>query len=494
MKPLTLEEVINAINGTMDRSIPGGSVKRVTTDSRDVQSGDVFVAIRGERFDGHDFVGEALAQGAMAAVVAMDYEAPRPVSPRTRHTQPPADALLIRVDDTVAALGRLGRYHRRCAMDGAMTVIAVTGSNGKTTTKTMIAHVLNGRWRGKASIKSYNNEIGVPITLLAPEPSDRFVICEVGTNAPGEIDALGTLIEPDIAVITGIAPAHLERLGSIEKIAVEKLSLLHHLKPDGCALVNIDNKILRNALQKDRSLTDTKIITFSQCCDADLRITDLHTEGTTGLSFVVNERFDYRLNLIGRHNALNALGAIGVGRRLGMQDEEIAVRLTSFTLPPMRLQIDQIGQLTVVNDAYNANPASLIAALDVLNDIPAPGRRVLIVGDMRELGAATEELHRQAAQQMAERRIDVVIAVGEHAKLIASTIRNVGDSGIETHSYASTALAKRRLTSHLRPDDTVLVKGSRALALEQLIEIMRRWATTDKRDTRGTVPRRRVSA
>ena len=494
MKPLTLEEVIHAINGTVDRSNPGGSVKRVTTDSRDVQSGDLFVAIRGERFDGHDFVGDALAQGAMAAVVAMSDKLPQPVTPRTRQSQPPADALLIRVDDTVAALGRLGRYHRRCAMDGSMTVIAVTGSNGKTTTKSMIAHVLSERWPGKASVKSYNNQIGVPITLLAAEPSDRFVICEAGTNAPGEIDTLGAMIEPDIAVITGIAPAHLERLGSIEKIAIEKLALLHHLKPDGCALVNIDNPILRSALRRDPALRDMKLVTLGQCADADLRITDRRIEGTTGLSFVLNDRFHYRLKLAGRHNALNALAAIGVGRRLGMHDDEIADRLASFIPPPMRLQIDKMGPLTIINDAYNANPESLVAALDVLNDLPAPGRRVVILGDMRELGTAAEELHRLAAQEVAKRQIDVVIAVGEHAKLIVSTIRDHSNGGIDTHTYASTVLAKRRLTSHLRSDDTVLVKGSRALALEQLIEIMRRWVTTEPAYTHKTVPRRQVSA
>jgi UDP-N-acetylmuramoyl-tripeptide--D-alanyl-D-alanine ligase len=493
MKPLTLEEIIQAIGGTVDRSIPGGSVKRVTIDSRDVQSGDLFMAICGERFDGHDFVGEAMNAGAAAAVVAMDYEPPAPTTPRARHMRLPDDALLIRVDNTVTALGRLGHYHRRSAMGGSMTVIAVTGSNGKTTTKTMIAHVLNGRWPGRAAIKSYNNEIGVPLTLLAAEPSDRFVVCEVGTNAPGEIGSLSAMIEPDIAVITGIGPAHLERLGSIENIAVEKLSLLRHLKPDGCALVNIDNEILHDRLQKDRSLAALKIVTFGQSPDADLRITDLSTEDDLAVRFVVNQRFSYRLNLVGRHNALNALAAIGVGRRLGMQDDEIAARLISFAPPPMRLQVEQSGELTIINDAYNANPASLAAALEVLSDIPAPNRRVVIVGDMKELGSLAEELHAEAAQQIAHQQIDVVLAVGEYARLITSSVRQM-NGDIETHAYASTSLAKKRLVSHLRPDDTVLVKGSRAMALEQLIEAMKQWSVAETREPKEDTSPRRVSA
>lgn len=505
MKPLTLEEVINAVEGAIDRPMPRGNASRVTIDSRQVQPGDIFIAIRGERFDGHDFVGEAFHRGAVAAMVCGDYQAPRVTATRARYARLSPGAVLIRVDDTVAAMGRLARYYRREVIGGSVTVVAVTGSNGKTTTKTMIAHILAGRWPGRASAKSFNNQIGVPVTLLEAEPSDKFVICEVGTSAPGEIAALARIVEPDIGVVTGVGPAHLERLGSLEGVAVEKMSLLHHLRPDGCGLVNVDYEQLREVLARDRALSDVKVVTFGQWDGANLRLTDLRVEPVVGddgtrdtyLEFKVNDRFAYRLNVAGRHNAFNALAAIGVARRLGLDHDEIIERMRTFVLPAMRLQFERAGELAIINDAYNANPASMAAAVQVLADTPAPGRRVMIVGDMRELGPASEHLHRQVALAIAETCIDVVIAVGEHARLIGSTVREISAGAIKTHAYATTSLARRRLLTHLRPDDTVLVKGSRAMALEQLVEVMRQWAPAapvEKPGKRGTPAPGRVSA
>ncbi len=510
MKRMTLAETIAALDGACDRTEAMGSVTGVTTDSRAAKAGDLFVAIRGERFDGHDFVGEAFHRGAIGAVVRRDYEPPRPVGRstyETTHIRPtrrsaatapdgrsaataedvPADAVLVRVDDTLAALGRLGRYYRRSIIGGSATVIAVTGSNGKTTTKTMIAHVLGARLKGRASIKSYNNAIGVPLTLLASEPGDDFVVCEVGTNAPGEIDALARLIEPDIAVITGVSPAHLERLGSIERIVVEKTSLLYHVRSEGCALVNADHELLRRAVEANPEFAKLRRVTFGTWAGADLRLTDLRVEpcapereqavfSPLALEMSVNERFRYRLNVCGRHNAWNALAAIGVARRLGLEHEEIAARLDTFRLPDMRLQCERIGRLTLINDAYNANPASLAAALEVLSEVPAPGRRVLIVGEMRELGPASAALLREAAECIAAGGVDVVVAVGEHAKTTGRIVQERSGGAIETHVYATTPLAKRRLTMHLRADDTILVKGSRALKLEALAEAIRGWA------------------
>jgi len=228
MKPLTLEEVIAAVSGVCDRGGSVGNVTRVVTDSRVAIPGDLFVAIRGERFDGHQFVRQAFAAGATAAIVSNDFQIADSL-PDALGENPAA--VIIRVDDPVAAMGELARYYRLNVIGGSVTVVAVTGSNGKTTTKSMIAHILSGRWQGHASIKSYNNEIGVPLTLLSVEKSDKFVICEVGTNAPGEIAALARLVEPEIAVITSVSEAHLDGLGSLEGIAREKTSLLRHLRP-----------------------------------------------------------------------------------------------------------------------------------------------------------------------------------------------------------------------------------------------------------------------
>ena len=485
MKPLTLAEVIEALQGTCDRPVPPGSIRQVATDSRELTAGDLFVAIRGERFDGHDFVGEAFARGALAAVVRDDFDQPAQAGGRARRGDIAPDALLVRVDDTVRALGRLARYYRRSVMGRSVTVVAVTGSNGKTTTKGMIAHVLAARWQGRASAKSFNNEIGVPLTLLSVEPADTFVVCEVGTNAPGEIAALAELIEPEVAVITGVSEAHLAGLGTLADVATEKLSLLYHLRPEGCAVVNADCDLLRLPLQRERDPARFKHVTFGQWPDADLRLTDLQVIPTDGddqgsplgrIEFTVNDRFRYHLAVPGRHNVFNALAAIAVARRLSMDHEEIAERLASFTLPPMRMAVERIGRLTLINDAYNANPASMAAAVEVLCDVSVAERRVLIVGDMRELGPASELLHRQVAEQIGRAGIDLVITVGENARLIADAIEESSEGLTETHAHGSVALAQRRLTSYLRGSDTILIKGSRALALEKLAAVVRDWA------------------
>ncbi len=509
MRPLTLAEGIEALEGTCDRPVTAGSFSRVCTDSRDLQPGDLFIAIPGERFDGHDFVEQAFEQGAMAAVVRSEFKMPAARAGRNRVTDPKPDGLLIRVKDTVEALGRLGRYYRRSVVGGSLTVIAVTGSNGKTTTKAMIAHILSGRWQGRASLKSYNNAIGVPLTLLSVEPSDTFVVCEVGTNAPGEIANLTRLIEPEIAVITGVSEAHLEGLGSLGQIAEEKLSLLHALRPEGLAVVNADCEVLRKTLERDRRLAALKCVTFGEWKDADLRVTGLQISTArvpagqeagqalppVHLEFTVNDRFKYQLQVPGRHNVLNALAAIGVARRFGADHEEIAARLATFTLPPMRLEYQRIGDVTLVNDAYNANPASLAAAVDVLVNLPTDGRKVLIVGDMRELGEASEELHRQAAEMIARSGVNLVIAIGENGRLVSRTIDAVSGGSVETHAYSSADSAKRRLTSYLKRGDAILMKGSRMLALEKLAPVVRDWACSPaKKAARQAAKRKRRSS
>ncbi len=499
MKPLSVGEVIGAVQGACDRLASTGSITRVVTDSRELQPGDLFVAIQGERFDGHAFIGPAFAAGAIAALVRSDYDPAKYQQPGSPVVPP--NATLIRVPDPVQGLGRLARYYRRSVIGRSTTVVAITGSNGKTTTKSMCAHVLSGRFKGKGSIKSFNNAIGVPLTILSADPSDDFLICEVGTNAPGEIATLARMFEPDLAVITNVAPAHLEKLGTVEGVAEEKLSLLSYLQPNGCAVINTDHERVRWMLQNDRRFRSIKRVTCGESPDADLRLTSVRTlspplatrdaqlqpsgprQGSSTTQFIaateftVNDRFKYRLNVPGRHNAMNALAAIGVARRFGMNDDEIAERLASFSLPAMRLEVERLGRLTVINDAYNANPASLLAAVEALMDTPAAGRRVLVIGDMRELGLTAEVLHREAAERIAQSGVDLVIAIGEHAKLVARTVQSIAGESTKSHAYASTALAKRRLCSHLQPTDTVLVKGSRVLGLEALVQAVREWST-----------------
>jgi UDP-N-acetylmuramoyl-tripeptide--D-alanyl-D-alanine ligase len=478
MKPLTLEETITAMQAAVSHSRPLGSVQRVIIDSRQVQPGDLFVAIAGQRFDGHDFVHQALQAGAVAAVVRDDYESAGLSD----------DGLLVRVDDPVTAMGRLGRYYRRTVLSGAVTVIAVTGSNGKTTTKMMIAHLLNGRWQGKAAVKNFNNEIGVPLTLLSADKGDKFLVCELGTNALGEIPHLATMVEPQIAVITGVSEAHLAGLGNLEKITDEKLALLKHMRTDGCAFVNFDHEIIRYKMEKDPELKKRKFVSFGQWPEADLRLTGIESVPSPdpqnnpfgGIEFELNNRFRYRLNVPGRHNAFNALAAIGVARRFGMDPEEVADRLATFSMPPMRLNCEQIGSIRLINDSYNANPASLAAAVDTLIDIPTQGRRIMVVGDMRELGAESDRLHEEAGQRLGASGVDVILAVGEHAQRICDSAQKNRQEQLDCRFFGSTDEAGRILPNLLQPGDTIMLKGSRAMALEKLASVIRDWAVNRK--------------
>ncbi len=263
MKPLTLDEILTAINGRPLSEITPGTVTGVSIDSRTVSAGDIFFAIQGERFDGHDYVDEALEKGASWAVVS---NAERFVDPAFRsHT--------ISVDDTVAALGRLGSYHRRQV---SADVIAVTGSNGKTTTKAMIGHVLSTQKRGRSAHKSYNNHIGVPLTLLSSEADDEFLVVEVGTNHAGEIGQLASLIAPDIGVITSVGAVHLEGLQSIDGVIAEKLSLLDRIRRGGLAVVNIDQPRVRDRLRSSAGLT---VVSTGTDPHADLRIEQVVSDG-----------------------------------------------------------------------------------------------------------------------------------------------------------------------------------------------------------------------
>jgi UDP-N-acetylmuramoyl-tripeptide--D-alanyl-D-alanine ligase len=432
-------------------------VTGVCTDSRNVRAGDLFFALPGEHADGHAFVGDALRQGAVAAIVSR----PDIVSDL------PTRGVVILVDDTVKALGRLGAFHRRQL---AAQVIAVTGSNGKTSTKMMIDHILGGRMHGRAAVKSFNNEIGVPLTLLSAERGDEYLVVEIGTNAPGEVSQLGAMTLPDIALITSISESHLAGLGDVDGVATEKLSLLRHLKPGGCAVVNTDYEVVRRLLSQE---TGPRLLTFGSGDGADLRLTEIRTE-KEGIWFQVNGRLEVRLPVLGRHNAMNAVGAMAVARRLGLTHEEIAERLATFALPAMRLQrVDCGGGVTVINDAYNANPASMREALQVLADFPARGKRICVLGDMLELGDRSADLHRQLGEQVGESNVSLAICVGEHAKAMAQAAKRVR-STLKTRCHQNSSLAAKAIRSLVKRGDVVLVKGSRGVQMERVVEALLR--------------------
>lgn len=453
MKALPLGEVLEATRGRPLGSLPDCLIEGVVTDSRKAGPRTLFLAIRGERLDGHAFVADALGQGTVAAMVS-DPDAVGPGTARDR---------LIVVDDTITALGRLASRYREC-LSGS--VIAVTGSNGKTTTKSMIRHVLLGAKRGRAAERSFNNHIGVPLTLLSATPSDEFLVTELGTSAPGEIDALASMTRPDIAVVTNVGLAHLEGLGDLSGVAREKLSLLDHLEPGGLAVVNIDEPLVREQLARWGA---PAVVTFGIHDEADLRATDVRTVGRR-VAFRINGRDDVMLSVMGEHNASNALAAYAVARRLGLSHDLIIERLQCFEMPEMRLNIVQMGSMLVVNDSYNANPTSMRAAIESFRNLEVAGRRVAIIGDMRELGEAAEHLHREIGRLVAGSDIDVLIGVGRHAHEICDEAGRCRPGRLELQTADRVEDLHNRLPAMLRPRDTILLKGSRALRLERLLE------------------------
>lgn len=465
MIKLTLAEVVQAMQGRPWGELATVSVGGVSTDSRTVAASDLFFAIRGPRFDGHDFAVDALKRGAVAAVVETAQAAAVAERLQKADVRLPRSAVLIEVNDTVAALGRLAAFHRRQL---AAEVIAVVGSNGKTTTKAMIHHILSSRRRGRCSPKSFNNAIGVPLTLLSAEQADEYLVVEIGTNAPGEIAALGSIVEPDMAVITCIAEEHLEGLGDLEGVATEECSILAHVRGKGFAAVNIETPAVRQHLPPD----GLHLATFGRHAEADVRLAELGYEAPW-LRFKLNERFPFRLRMVGAHNAVNAAAAVTIARRLGFDYPEAAVRLESFVTPPMRNEVLEIAGVTVVNDAYNANPHSAAAAIDVLRQMPCRGERVAVFGEMRELGAQSAELHRRVASQLRDSAIHRVILVGDGTQVMLEALAGGELFGPRVERCADVDDCLERLAGTVRPGDVVLLKASRAVELDRLVEPLR---------------------
>jgi len=454
MKTLSLEEVRAAVGGRWASEGEIAAVRGVATDSRTAREGELFFALRGARFDGHAFLAQAAAAGCCAAVVADDAA----IDCAAAAAFP---GRLIAVADTTRALGDLAAHHRRLVR---AAVVAVTGSNGKTTVKRMVHHILSRRLRGSASPKSFNNAVGVPLTLLAVAPDDDYVVCELGTNAPGEIAALAEMSRPDVAVITSVGPSHLERFGTVERIAAEKAAILGPLAGDGLAVVWADSEPLDRAVRP----YGRRPVRFGQSPSADLRLTGREARGSRQ-RFQLNGQAWFDLPLPGRHNALNALAAVATAGRFGFSPRQAGEALADFRGEPMRLEWQALAGGTVINDAYNANPASLAAAAEVL--AAAGGRRkVIIVGDMLELGEQAEALHLQAGRGLAAAGVDLVVAVGALGRYIA---QGAAEDGCAAAAFDDVPAAAARMGELLAAGDTVLLKASRGAALERLLDSVR---------------------
>lgn len=464
MIKLVLAEVVQALEGRFRGELPTLSIHSVSIDSRTVQPGQLFFAIPGERFDGHNFVLDALRGGAAAAVVGQArvsaLEAQIQAAP-----DGPLRPLLISVDDPLVALGRLAAYHRKQLH---AQVIAVVGSNGKTTTKTMIDHVLGGRRRGRASPKSFNNAVGVPLTLLSAELGDEYLVVEIGTNAPGEIAGLARIVQPDQAIVTSIGEEHLEKLRDLDGVAAEECAVLDFMRPNGFVAMNGDAPQLR-AVQPPDGVT---LMRYGEDAAADVRLGGVQY-ADPWLRFTINGRFSYALPVVGAHNALNAAGAITIARRFGCEHPEIADRLRTFALPPMRGEKVLLGEVTLINDAYNANPASARAAIEMLLAMPCRGRRVAVFGEMLELGEQSPALHARTGALLGHSGIDEIFLVGPAVELMGPACLSNGREPGTVQMCASIASCGERLADVVQPGDVVLLKASRGVGLERVLPTLR---------------------
>ena len=435
----------------------------VSIDTRTIKPGDCFFAIPGENFDGHDYVADAFARGAICAVVSKE---PKNSKIGLR---------LLKVDDTIKALGDFAREYRRQA---GFKVVAITGSVGKTTTRHIAYHVLSRHFRVFQSPKNFNNNIGLPLTLLGADPKDQIVIAELGTNHPGEIAYLTGIAQPDIAVVTNVYPVHLEGLGNLQTIIREKLSISEGLKSDGILIINADfGDLLDAACAKG-----VKFITFGKSARTDYHANNVTSDGF-GSHFAING-VDVYLPLPGPGNVENALAACAVCAKSGLTIDDFAQAVSAeggLSPVAMRTELLQIGTLTVLNDCYNANPASMKNALVTLSNLKSQisnfksseRRLVFICGDMAELGRQSELLHAELGESIAKAGVQLLLAVGKFAGVTAQAAKRTADfiqHHLQIKCFEDTLSACNNLQEFIKDSDIILVKGSRAAKLEVIVE------------------------
>ncbi|MHC4575226.1 MAG: UDP-N-acetylmuramoyl-tripeptide--D-alanyl-D-alanine ligase [Planctomycetota bacterium] len=435
MKEFSIEALARIIGAEPTKDLRG-SFAGVGIDSRTTRPGDCFFAVPGRKFDGHDFVADAFAKGAVCAVVSDDAEPHKFTGSN-----------LLKVRNTVEALGRLAREYRQ-RMN--FKVVAVTGSVGKTTTRQIAYHVLSRHFRVCQAPKNFNNHIGLPLTLLGADPEDEIIIAEVGTNHPGEIADLTCIALPDIAVITNVHPVHLEGLGDLQAITQEKLCVAEGLRPGGTLIINADFESLISACRaKGESFT-----AFGKSNAADIQAQNVTYTGTGG-SFVINGS-QVHLPLPGPGNVENTLAAWAICSRFGLTVDDFARALPTMPPVPLRAELLQFGALTVVNDCYNANPASMKNALEILANInPASmknaleilanidsdkkRRLVFVCGDMAELGVQSRPLHAELGLMISQAGVRLLLAVGEFAKVAANAAGKSAKYDLRVECFEDTA-------------------------------------------------------
>lgn len=451
MNPLPLSQIAQLAGGSLSSGDGSTVVTRVSTDSRTLKPGDLFVALRGENFDGHRFVESVAQAGAAGAILELNWKG-----------KIPENFALVRTEDTLHAYQQLAANYRRSL---SLSVVAITGSNGKTSTKDFTAAVLARRFVVTKTEGNFNNHVGLPRTMLEAGSQDEVAVWEIGMNHPGEIAALAKLAAPDVAIITNIGVAHIEFMGSRERIAEEKGALVEAIAAEGTVILNADDPFTEHIAARARG----KVV-LAGVNGGAIRADEVSQSGT-GTDFTILEgahRCRAQLPVPGMHMVQNALLAVAAGRAFGISLEDCAAGLVAAPLTKARLQIKEVGGVQFLDDSYNANPDSMKAALHTLVELDSDGKRIAVLGEMRELGGESEAGHREVGETAAALKIDHLIAIGETAAAIVDGATRAGLQN--TAVVSSTSKAAELLHDIVALGDLVLIKGSRAARTEEVIE------------------------
>lgn len=456
MPRFDLDEVEDALG--FEQSNREMEFSDVVTDTRKLKRDALFIAFKGERFNGEDFLKEAVKKGATGVVVSESC-LPEKLAE--------IDAVVFKVKDTVEAYQQLAAYHRQRF---SLPVIAITGSNGKTTTKDLTAAVLSAKYKVLKTAANFNNEIGLPLTLLSLTEKHQAAVVEIGMRGLGQIAALAPIAEPSIGVVTNVGETHMELLGSIENIAQAKAELVEAIKPGGVVILNADNHWV--AEMNSKAAPGVKVITFGIDKPADIQAMNLVQQDDQSTVFdcrIGGKLCMFRVPMVGRHNVYNALAAIAVGWTLNLTPTDIQMGFANLKLTGMRFGCTKKGKCTIVNDAYNASPMSMSAAISTLKEI-AEGRRILVLGDMLELGDSSKNAHAKVGKEVAESGADVLITMGTLAEDIANGAETMGMKNVfRTKDHAEAA---EKIKEIMKSGDTILFKGSRGMRMEKIIDLL----------------------
>lgn len=452
MNKFSLQEIVK-ITGADPNTNDEIIFRGVTTDSREISPGVLFVALKGETFDGENFAGEAVEKGAAGVLVSKNFSSKIP-------------GAILKVDDTLEAYQKIGGYWRD-RFD--IPVVAVTGSSGKTTTKDLTAAVLSSLGNIQKTSANFNNEIGVPLTLLGINDEHKAAVVEIGMRGLGQIASLAKFVKPTIAVITNVNETHIEILGSMENIAKAKGELAEAIKPGGTVILNADNPYTK--MIKRVVAPGVKVLTFALDNPADLKAENISVlRSSTDFDLIYRgEKYHFDLPIIGRHNVLNSLAAMAAGIALGLHFEEVRHGFSTLVTTKMRFEIIRRDSLTIINDAYNASPASMRASLKTVSEI-YEGRKFAVLGDMLELGDIAEKSHREIGKEVFENDFDVLVTYGELGKFIAAGAKDAGMEKVyTTENHEETA---KKILSLIKDGDTILFKASHGMHLEKVIELI----------------------